>query len=649
MRKTTDIPYPGARAYQEADHDRFGGRAAAAATVVDLWSANRLTVVSGSVASGKTSLIRAGAYPEMRDKQADVFPVGLLSHGMTFPFAAIPGYNPYTLSLLRSWSPAEVPTRLAGVTVSEHLRDVTRGQAERVIFAVIDQLDDLVLDVGSGTRRVWRREFLTEIAQACEDHPRLHLLAVGRTEAADLIMSLLGGGATYQVQPLSPQEAIEAAVRPASKAGRELTEAAAELLIDDLRTSRVGRPASVRHIVASHVEPRLLQAACLQLWRNLPAGLPVVTDWAVREFSDVDSALAHYCGRALGRVAAEHDLTHRHLHSWLVETFITDGGTRGLVPEGPITTAGMPNTVPRALVDQHVLSVELRSSLRWYQLLADRLVEPLRLTAEDRPGPLSADDYLRAAERDLAQGETGLAQRHAERVVQARPSMRMEADAESLLGNVAYEEEKAAEAAPHYREAASLLEAAGDTSGAARQLAAVGQALLAQGLASEATSQLQASVDRAPSDPVFQTQLAQALWHSGQGRAAVAVLGGVLGIDGANREALRLRGEILADLGDARDAILDLERQSIPDLPSTRAARGLALAKLGNHSAATKEIDEAVARAPRNGPVLLYAARASALTGDKVSTGELAKRAIDATDPPLSRSHLQVALKLSGR
>jgi tetratricopeptide (TPR) repeat protein len=227
--------------------------------------------------------------------------------------------------------------------------------------------------------------------------------------------------------------------------------------------------------------------------------------------------------------------------------------------------------------------------------------------------------------------------------------MRMEADAESLLGNVAYEEEKAAEAAPHYREAASLLEAAGDTSGAARQLAAVGQALLAQGLASEATSQLQASVDRAPSDPVFQTQLAQALWHSGQGRAAVAVLGGVLGIDGANREALRLRGEILADLGDARDAILDLERQSIPDLPSTRAARGLALAKLGNHSAATKEIDEAVARAPRNGPVLLYAARASALTGDKVSTGELAKRAIDATDPPLSRSHLQVALKLSGR
>lgn len=649
MRKITDTPYPGSRAFQQAEHDRFGGRVAAATTLADLWSANRLTVITGPVASGKTSLIRAGAYPLMRGKPGDLLPVGQLSYGLTFPFAALPGYNPYTLSLLRSWSPAEVPTRLAGLSVSDHLRKVARGQ-NQVIFAAIDQLDDLVLDAVTGTRRMWRRQFLAEIAQACQDHPRLHLLVAARSEASDLISSSLGSGAVYETRPLSVREAMEAAVRPASQAGRAFAEAAAEILVDDVRTSLVATEAGDRQVVADEVEPALLQLACLQLWNDLPPDLSEVTDWAVREFSDVDMALGQYCGQVLARVAAEHDLGHRRLHTWLVETFVTDAGTRALVPEGALATAGMPNTVVRALVDHHVLAIEPRSSVRWYQLLADRLIEPLRHVVMQRSGPLVAADYLRAAERELALGETGLAQRLAERVLQARPSMPVEADAESLLGNVAYEQEKPAEAVPHYREAASLLEAVGDTGAAARQLAAVGQALLAQGHANEAAGQLRAAVERAPSDLLFQTQLALALWQEGQGRAAVAVLDGALGIDGGNREALRLRGEILADLGDARDAMLDLERQAVPDLPSTRAARGLALAKLGNHLAATREIDEAVARAPRNGPVLLYAARASALTGDKASSGELAKRAMDATDPPLlSRPHLQLARELSGR
>jgi hypothetical protein len=148
---------------------------------------------------------------------------------------------------------------------------------------------------------------------------------------------------------------------------------------------------------------------------------------------------------------------------------------------------------------------------------------------------------------------------------------------------------------------------------------------------------------------VLQTQLALALWHLGEGRAAVAILNGVLAIDGSNLEALRSRGEILADLGDGSSAIRDLDRRSVPDRPSTRAARGLALAELGDHSAATREINEAVARAQRSGPVLLFAARASELTGDKASSREWVRLAVDATDPPLSESHRKVAGELVRR
>jgi tetratricopeptide (TPR) repeat protein len=244
-------------------------------------------------------------------------------------------------------------------------------------------------------------------------------------------------------------------------------------------------------------------------------------------------------------------------------------------------------------------------------------------------------------------GELDLAQQYAEQTLHAEPDLRLRAQAHSLLGNLAYEREKPTEAETHYRDAAGLFEAVRDTGAAARQLAAVGQMLLAQGRTAEAVDELHAAVDRMPNDLLMQTELAWALWQLGEGRAAVAILTSVLDIDGANAEALRARGEILADLGDARGAMLDLDRQSAQGRPSTRAARGLALAALGDHLAASQEVDDAVDKAPRNGPVLLYAARAYALGGDKIFSGELARRAVDATDPPLSPPHREAALRLA--
>jgi len=249
--------------------------------------------------------------------------------------------------------------------------------------------------------------------------------------------------------------------------------------------------------------------------------------------------------------------------------------------------------------------------------------------------------------RQFTLDEADLADAYAARALASKPGMRVAADAESLLGNVAYEKGDLAGALPHYREAAGLLQAAGDPGAALRGLAAVGQTLLALGRVREAVAEFRAAVERAPNDLVLQTQLALALWQQGEGEAAVAILNGVLGVDGASPEALRVRGEILADLGDARSAIYDLDRPSIRDLPSAQAARGLALAELGEHSAAKRAINDAVETAPRNGTVLFYAARASALTGDKATSWELARRAVDATDPPLSPSHRKLAEALA--
>ena len=107
----------------------------------------------------------------------------------------------------------------------------------------------------------------------------------------------------------------------------------------------------------------------------------------------------------------------------------------------------------------------------------------------------------------------------------------------------------------------------------------------------------------------------------------------MLALDGGNTVALRARGEVLAELGKARQAMVDLNRVTLHERPATRAARGLALAKLGDQSAADTEVDGAVAEAPWNGDVLLHAARAKLLNGDDNAAEELARRAVDALIP----------------
>jgi tetratricopeptide (TPR) repeat protein len=641
MSKIAGNPYPGSRPFTQADQRIFFGRGADTAAIINLWMTNRLTVVSGPVASGKTSLLHAGIYPSMPVKRSRVLPVGNLFHGMTFPFPALADHNPFTLALLSSWSPEDVKTRLAGVSISDFVRRFARGE-DGASYAAIDQLDDLILGSGHGPQAKWRQQFLAELTQAMVDHPRLHLLLVTRSEALGLLTSAVGGGARHAITGLTAQEAAEALTRPAEAAGRSFSEETAYNLIDDLSTS-----GNAGLSVVDYVEPSLLQTVCWQLWEDLPPSVTQISDWAIREYSDADTALAERCVHVIGEVAALYDISSKELRSWLVNNFVTDSGTRGGIHEGTRTADGLPNAVPRSLLERHLLTSEIDESVRYYRLLTRRLVEPLWKASVDRRAAPAAAEYLQAAERDLALGEFDFAWSHGERALHAASSLRERAQIESLLGNVEHKRGKPRKALPHYRRAAELLQATGDTAAAAHQLAAVGRLLLAEGELTDALPELRAAVERAPNDLGLQTQLALALWQLGDGRGAVAILKWVLTIDGGHAEARRARGEIFADLGEARNAMLDLDRMAAGS-PFTRAARGLALAELGDHTAAANEINGAVADAQRSGPVLLYAARAFDLAGDKVSARERAREAIDATDPPLSPAHKQLARELAG-
>ena len=643
MGKTANRPYPGARPFMEPDRDRFFGRARDAAIVAEWWRNNRLTFMVGHAGCGKTSLLHGGVLPVLAGKRPVVLPVGRFSHGVTFPSAALPPHNPYTLALLSSWSPGETPTRLAGLTVREFIQRRVDGD---LVLAAIDPVDELL--AGAGPHRAYRRSFLGELEEALKEESRLHLLVAGREEATGVVARALGSGARYEVKALNWLDAVEAVSRPAAGSGRSFADGAAETLVTDLQTSRiVGDDGAERHVTGEGAEPALLQVACAWLWDCLPPDTELITSREVRRYGDVDTALAAHCGSVITRVADEHDLSAKRLRSWLLSTFVTELGTRGKAYEGVAATAGMPNSIARALEDRHLLAVSPLSGVRWYELLSDRLIEPLRGARDLRPAA-QPDDYLRAAEHALTLGELDRAERYLEEVLRTplEAGPRLHAQAYSLLGNLAYESEKPKEAEARYQEAARLYGVVEDNKAVAYELAAVGQTQQAQGRVTEAVEEFYAAVRRLPNDVVVQTGLAQALWQDGKGSAAVAILNDVLRVDGSNPAALRARGEILAYLGEARQAMLDLDRVTLQGRPSTRAARGLALAELGDQPAARREIEDALAEGLHNGPVLLYVARAYALGGDESAAQEYARQAADATDPALSPRHREAARQL---
>lgn len=654
-----ECPYVGLRPFRAEDGDRFFGRSTEARDLAALWRANRLTVLYGASGIGKTSLLMAGVIPLLDPRSAEVLPPGRVSHGSAFPLAALPEHNPYTLALLTSWSPDEPVTSLSGLAVPDFLR--RRGQrTDRygrplAVFAAIDQAEELFVDSAHQNRH--RKPFIDELVEALDEHPDLHLLlSIRESSRIDLspYEHRLGRAsqAWFRLLPLIPEAALEAARGPLEGTDRSFAPGAAEGLVDDLRTSEIVSAIGQRSsVIAEDVEPALLQIVCSQMWEALPDDITVITSPQLRTHADVGRTLTEFCGRALTAIAEHHGLPVTELRSWLQRTFITELGRRSTVDEGLTRTAGMPNAVVRALENRHILKAERRSGSRWYELQHDRLIEPVRRMDDTALGPLprvKPDEYLRTAAAALAAGELALAQMQAEKALQssADTDLRLRAEAESFLGNIAHERGEPTEAEARYRAAAPLFEVLQDTQAVARLLAAIGQSLLAQGRRAEAVNELRAAVGRIPNDLTVQTELGWTLWHLGQQRAAIAVLTGVLAIDGNAAEALRARGEFLADVGDAESALRDLDRVRRRQRPSARAARGLALATLRNRGSADQEIDTALTEAPDSGPVLLYAARVAALGGDPAVAADLARRALAATDPALPPHQRETALRL---
>jgi tetratricopeptide (TPR) repeat protein len=613
-------PYVGPRPFRQGEADRFFGRSVAAENLLNAWAGERVTVLHGPSAAGKTSLLQAGLFPQLSGQASvDVLPIG----GLTLPASVPSSRNRYSFALLSRWVLLE-EANVRDMSISDFLTARTANFTEpaaRSILAVIDHFDELFDSFPD--RQSERDEFIDELAAAIHQFPSLKLLIVVNDEQQANLRLYEHVIAPFQIRyiklgRLTSEQALEAITRPLEGTGRSFGAGVAGELVEQLGIASY-TDTEVARVAARHdeIEALFLQIVCRNLWSSLAVDEELITANHLRAFGDIDRALAGYYDSAVRAVQLETGESEERLRTWIESTFITEHGTRGTACRGLLTTAGMPNQVVDSFADTRIIATEYRSRSAWYQLGHDRMIVPIQEAnsswrsahglgtsqpAESRP----PEELVSAAEAALAAGNFPTAHRFAAKAIEY---YRKAADTRrlgytlTLQSSIAGAEGDYREAERYLQDALSEFALLQDRELIARTLSAIADVNFARGDYAKAEQLQRAAVERLPVYVDAIVGLAYAEWYEGSPANAEATFALALGQDASSGRAAAGRGQVLAELAEYDSALANLDIALASVLPleeevDARSARALALSGLGRF----EEADEEFAAARRQAP-----------------------------------------------
>lgn len=397
-------PYVGPRTFTREEADRFFGRETEARELLSLVISERLVLFYAQSGAGKSSLINTRLIPQLQDEGHSVLPVGRVSGELPEGVADVA--NIYIFNLLLSMDESDSdPSHFTDMRLTQFLAGLTSLDGVHYFYdhditdtpeladeeiqespyvLLIDQFEEVVATHPS--RWHDREGFFEQLAEAMAADPYLWVVLSLREDyvaALDPYAHLLPGNlrARFYMQRMTYDAALEAIKRPAEKFGRTFAPGAAENLADNLRQIRV-HDAMTTDMIATRlgqfVEPVQLQVVCFQLWDNLrgrPKG--IITQQDLRELGDVDRALIQFYEQAIGDVTAKTFVSELDLRNWFEHQLITESGTKGTVYRGPDHTGGIDNRAVDVLLRKFLLRSEVRGGGTWYELVHDRLIEPI--------------------------------------------------------------------------------------------------------------------------------------------------------------------------------------------------------------------------------------------------------------------------------
>ena len=381
-------PYVGPRPYERRDRHNFYGREREARELRALVVAEREVLFYAQSGAGKTSLLNAMVIPTLEEKGFQVLPVARV--GSELPPEIDPSEvgNVYVLSTMLTLASEDVahPTLLHHTLCSflEASYPAPEDEFETYpLVLIFDQFEELF----TAHRERWQdaHGFFVQVREALDTLPHLGVVFAMREDHVaemDPHVSLFPRRlrARFRMERLGPKGALAAVEKPALNAGCPFDSGVAQRLVDNLRLITVRQHGSLneRTIEGPFIEPVQLQVVCQRLWENLPAQQDHAIQWEeVEEYGNIDRALTDFYESALETVQQETGVGERQLRQWFGEQLITPMSTRGLALRGVEDTAGLPNPAVDVLERQHLIRGDVRAGARWYELIHDRLIEPI--------------------------------------------------------------------------------------------------------------------------------------------------------------------------------------------------------------------------------------------------------------------------------
>jgi hypothetical protein len=436
--KTSANPFVGPRSFRLREAC-FYGRQREIRELVNLITAERLVLMHSPAGAGKSSLIQAGIIPVL-ERTFEILPVIRVGRQVELSDSVNTAtVNRYVLSTLLSLEhetgmeskqlnlPELAQRRLAECVQRRGANSQGRRKPQLLIFDQFEEI--LTIDPYDRSEKV---EFFRQLAELLHRDrdlsdeeasserllPRWALFSM-RDEyvaALDPYLRLLPMplGATYRLDPLTPEAAQEAIQKPAEANGITFSDGAAGRLVDNLRRVQVQTAAgssassgvhSAHSELGPFVEPVQMQVVCYRLWERLQEEkIALVEPSHIDRLADVDNALAGYYADKVGEVARKSGVPELEIRDWFEKNLITPQNLRAIVQENVGLT--LHKDVINELVNAYLVRREAHRGLSWLELSHDRLVDPVRrdnerwMVAHLSPMQLQARQWLRQGKPD---------------------------------------------------------------------------------------------------------------------------------------------------------------------------------------------------------------------------------------------------------
>jgi hypothetical protein len=445
-----DHPWPGLISFTEADVSFFFGREREVAELARMIRQETATVFFGKSGLGKSSILRAGVSPLLRD--SEFVPIYIrLNHAEGAP----PLEDQVEIRFEETFAEEkiEAPKPIREETLWEyfHKKDCDWWDSNNRLvkpILIFDQFEELLTVGQSNPARAARTaSFLTELEDLIENRPPATLLkrfdadrALARqydlervdyrivlTLREDFLPDLEGLRERlraimfnrFRLMPLKGEQAMEVILKPG---GHLVDEDVALRVIDFVSSterSRLQTEVTRAHVAQRQIEPALLSVILQELNnRRIQKGQEKITAGLVGEAQATEIFHDFYLRGLAGLDPS--------VREFIEDCLLTSSGARNrIAEEDALTKPGITAEVIAKLIDRRIIQREMTGSAKWLELTHDTLADVVRADRSENQQRrqmeqaeqqrVAAEEQARRAQQREAEALAGLKRMRRER------------------------------------------------------------------------------------------------------------------------------------------------------------------------------------------------------------------------------------------